>query len=469
MARFEDLPIEILPLIVDHVLGHGNLASLCLVSRAFHEFTVSRLYRRVAIFPWNRFSKSRVTQLFRTLSECPNLSRLVHQLVIRDFPKIQGFDSVGTQAADWYTKGLENCVQLQVCAWTRYGSLTSDILKSLGKCHKLTDITINGEHSWNYEPVDLLQLFRLSKISLIMPSTPVLDILPRWLQAIRGPLTSLTLVCKACLYSMHALLESISPYLSHIQRLHLAGCPRVTHEGIWSTIRNNIENMKDLSLEYLSPALASLQWFSLQDMLMLGRTCMNVGGLTSLLSFTLATHPKSLVHSWMNGTELLLKASPLEIFQIYVPDSAVEGAAADMFCVRIVEQHRDRLSMFSFHPQRIGLGVIEDVCISCLRLEELFVVIYDAEMVLLIPALAQAKRLRTVHLRFVDRPLVNGLTYAWDVVHQCGTTISLVGIGAEVWRVEKRATTVEGVVRLDCSLIKVDNSDIPERVLVVRM
>ena len=96
-------------------------------------------------------------------------------------------------------KGLENCVQLKVCIWTRAGSLTSDILKSLGRCPELTDITINGELSSNYMPMDVVQLLRLSKISLIMPSMSVLEILPRWLQAMGRSLTSLALICKACL------------------------------------------------------------------------------------------------------------------------------------------------------------------------------------------------------------------------------------------------------------------------------
>jgi hypothetical protein len=105
---------------------------------------------------------------------------------------------------DWYAKGLENCVQLKACTWTRYGSLTSTILTSLGKCPELTDITINGELSWDYEPMDLVQLLRISNISLIMPSVSVLRILPRWLPSTGRSLTSLTLMCKACLCFMHA-------------------------------------------------------------------------------------------------------------------------------------------------------------------------------------------------------------------------------------------------------------------------
>lgn len=105
---------------------------------------------------------------------------------------------------DLYPKGLKSCVQLRVCAWTRDGSLTSAILQSLARCPELSDLTINGESASHYHPIDLVQL-RLRKISLIMPSTPVLKILPGWIQATGPSLTSLALICKACLFPMHAL------------------------------------------------------------------------------------------------------------------------------------------------------------------------------------------------------------------------------------------------------------------------
>jgi len=177
---------------------------------------------------------------------------------------------------DLYAKGLENCVHLRGCTWTREGSLTSDILKSLGRCPELSDVTINGQYSWQYAPMDLVQILRLSKISLIMPSMSVLEILPRWLQVTGRSLTNLALICKARLslcipwnvYSsigqedIHvtdSLLGSISQCLSQLEHLHLAGCRRVTNEGVWSMIRNNVRNVKELSLDSLSPAFASFR------------------------------------------------------------------------------------------------------------------------------------------------------------------------------------------------------------------
>jgi hypothetical protein len=53
------------------------------------------------------------------------------------------------------------------------------------------------------------------------------------------------------------LLENISHHLSQIEHLNLAGCPRVTNEGVWSIIRYNVKNIKELALENLSPDFAS--------------------------------------------------------------------------------------------------------------------------------------------------------------------------------------------------------------------
>src|SRR6266566_2473016 len=128
-----------------------------------------------------------VMTLFSTLAVCPNLACHVHQL---GFPYEQSMNT--------FIKGLENCVHLKACTWTRDGSLTSDILTCLARRPELTDITLNGGYSPYFEPMDLVQLYRPRKISLIMPSISVVRILPHWLRAIGQSLTSLSLICKAC-------------------------------------------------------------------------------------------------------------------------------------------------------------------------------------------------------------------------------------------------------------------------------
>ena len=114
-------------------------------------------------------------------------------------------------------------------------------------------------------------------------------------------------------------------------------------------------------------------------MLALGEACTKSGGLTSLHSFTLTTRPQNSTKPWINGTELLLSGSSLEVLQIYMPDLAV--ALSDLFFIGIIDQHRDHLVRFSFHRSCISLDIIERLCVGCPMLEELFVVIRHNKMV----------------------------------------------------------------------------------------
>lgn len=92
--------------------------------------------------------------------------------------------------------GLKNCINLRRCAWTRDGSVNSWILKALQECHNLRELEINGNHNGHYDAIILPQFQNLQKISLIMPSGPVLDVLPSWINATGSILRSLTLICK---------------------------------------------------------------------------------------------------------------------------------------------------------------------------------------------------------------------------------------------------------------------------------
>ncbi len=120
-------------------------------------------------------------------------------------------------------------------------------------------------------------------------------------------------------------------------------------------------------------------------MLSLGGACAKAGGLSSLSSFTFTStiYYIPLTDAWITGTELLLKESPLEVFQSFLPGYDSDGALADTFCVRVVDQHHNHLVRFSSHRQCISLGAVAHVCISCSMLEELFVVVKFTEMVYL--------------------------------------------------------------------------------------
>jgi hypothetical protein len=227
----ELLPLELLPVIIDFVLRPQHISALCLVNKTFNRFATPLLYRRVFIFAWYTAAKIKVglglrltcllhsialsTQvilLFQTLSECPHLARYVEKLgespliclatsvphgtsvEIRDFPKALSAER-HSELLQICTQGVRNCVNLRSCTWTRDGSLHSCVLESLGSCPQLHELEINGNDS-KYNPTLLAQFSRLSKLSLIMPSAHVLDILPTWIPITGETLRSLTITCK---------------------------------------------------------------------------------------------------------------------------------------------------------------------------------------------------------------------------------------------------------------------------------
>src|SRR5882762_1499700 len=60
MARFVDLPIDLLPVILQHVVRPNHLAMSRLVNRQFNAFAAPRLFEQILIYAWHKNAKSRV-------------------------------------------------------------------------------------------------------------------------------------------------------------------------------------------------------------------------------------------------------------------------------------------------------------------------------------------------------------------------------------------------------------------------
>lgn len=60
MAQFLDLPLEILPFILQHIVRPNYLTQLSLVNSHFHEFATPLLYRRAFVYAWHREAKAKV-------------------------------------------------------------------------------------------------------------------------------------------------------------------------------------------------------------------------------------------------------------------------------------------------------------------------------------------------------------------------------------------------------------------------
>ena len=59
-VKFNDLPVELLPLVVRNVVRPSHLARLCLINKSFHVFAVEHLYEAVYIYSWHKEWREKV-------------------------------------------------------------------------------------------------------------------------------------------------------------------------------------------------------------------------------------------------------------------------------------------------------------------------------------------------------------------------------------------------------------------------
>ncbi|KIM82848.1 hypothetical protein PILCRDRAFT_820136 [Piloderma croceum F 1598] len=369
-------------------------------------------------------------------------------------------------------EGLKNCINLRRCTWTRDGSVNSWILKALQECHNLRELEINGNHNGHYDAIILPQFENLQKISLIMPSGPVLDVLPSWINATGSILRSLTLICKASGLVTDHMLQALATNLPMLEHLHIVGCPKVTHKGVWHLVSAN-KGLIGLGLENLA------QTFDMSDF---STRCTLSGSLLRLRSITLTinTQTASDIPKWLQEVEALLSLSPIEVFQVYSTFAYFDASAMvamNKFCSKIVTTHGQRLTRFAAHRMRIGMDVVLDICLRCVVLEQLFVVAHSKELNLLVTGLAGAYKLRTVHINYPfedgieegSSSLVLSSDEALHLVRQCGSTIVEFGCNTRVWQVNRVAVTdVWGRITIEPHLSPYENPDIPEQFMVVR-
>jgi hypothetical protein len=98
--------------------------------------------------------------------------------------------------------------------------------------------------------------------------------------------------------------------------------------------------------------------------------------LARLHSFTLSVHTPAWL---MHGLTLLAHAPLLEIIQLYAADPLflhpTAAAETDDFWRALVDAHGPRLTRVSVHRMAISLRAVEDVCVRCPALRQLFVVV----------------------------------------------------------------------------------------------
>ncbi|KAI0708567.1 hypothetical protein C8Q76DRAFT_626883 [Earliella scabrosa] len=500
-AQFQDLPVELLPIIVQYVVKPSHLANLCLVNQSFYTFAIPLLYERVFIYAWHKEGKAKVIKLFKTLAEYPHLAKLVQQLgcagdggtevgtgaqssterpadafpAIRDFPKALQSEEYD-QISEACLAGIRNCINLRACTWTRHGSLTSSVLETLAECSRLQELEINGENTGFYDPRILPRFSHLRKLSLIMPSAAVANILLPWTRNTGSTLQHLSIICKASSQTISpsatsstrindGVLHAIAPYTTNLESVYFVGCPKLTHEGVWALLSTNYKGPVALGMEGLSTAF---------NMGIFSENCNRTGTLSRLRSITLTVDEHTSLVEWQQHVLGLLSNAPLQQFHISTVGGHVGHRLSDDFCSAIVSAHGSRLTRFSVHRMRMNISAIADICRRCMVLQQLFIVVEQNDMDLLGPCLAQAPMLRAIH---VNRPLDLGsedvpkqsFDKILSIARQCRPTVQQFGFNTRVFQVERRSHVEgDGSVRTEVMLSSYENPEIPEQFLVVR-
>ncbi|KAF9078782.1 hypothetical protein BDP27DRAFT_1206321 [Rhodocollybia butyracea] len=472
MAVFSlDIPLELLPEIFYHIRYPQDLCKLCQVNKTFHHFATPLLYERIYIFSWHKHGKLnalQVIRLFKNLSQYPHVAQFVRKLEIRDFPKAFSSDD-DVDILQKVTEGLRNCTNLRSCTWTRDGSLSSEILKALQSSQTLQELEINGHDQGNYDSQLLLQFTRLRKISLVMPSLTVISVLQPWLQITGKTLRSLTIICKSSPILNNAKLELLAPYLSEVEHLHLAGCSKITHEGIRAVLCANDRGLLSLGLEGLSPQF---------DMLQFRLDCTRMNAFHRLRSITLTVNHQTSLDIWANEVAALLpKTVPLETFQIYSSGAFIESQpGTERLWADLVTAHKHRLVRFSVHRILLSLSAIEDICRRCTKLEQLFIVIEQSSVNNLSRCLPLVSNLRTLHVNFpLEASQLENATPvlpesdALTIVERC-VSIQQFGCNTRVWQVERDVLFDEtsSPIGIKRRLTRYQGLDIPEAFMVVR-
>jgi len=199
--------------------------------------------------------------------------------------------------------------------------------------------------------------------------------------------------------------------------------------------------------------------------------CISSGALGRLRSVTLTTFFQNSQTDWATHVVYLLSASPLEVFQIYSAGAFLDSPTiTDELWSQLMVTHGKRLHRISIHRILTSWETIHSICVQCSKLEEFSLVVEPDFLDQLVPCLAFAKALRTIHINYPMETLpVIPQIQALSILNQCSPTITQFGFNARVWQVARTIQVNEdGSMQAHKTLVPYESLDIPEQFLVVR-
>ncbi|EJU01257.1 hypothetical protein DACRYDRAFT_116467 [Dacryopinax primogenitus] len=459
MAAFHSLPSELLlPILTP--LPESSLVRCASVNRNWNAFATPLLYRRVAVYRWQRYAKTRAVSLMQTLAQRTEVARWVKRIDVLDF--YDGFENELRQEEEQdavfqcCAQGLANCVNLESCTWQVHNALTSQILIALASLPRLQRLEINA-HPGTYEPADLIRVRQIRALRLTMPDKAAIDVLLRWLTAMcvegtdeeRGTeigLHELKIICQSTNYYIGSKqLTKLAPYLTQLKSLHLRDCPNADHIGVYTILRGCSFRMEDLCLERISPD------FDLKEL----ATGLKLPRLKSL-TLTLPA-PPSPPQVFFDAILELTAESPLTALSLSLSANhslyAYGPAPSDCefsasFVRSLARRHAQTLREIVIIRLPTPLEAVEVLAAYCPKLEVLIIPGEEFDWPRLGEAISAKSLpfLRKLHMSFPIDPLIRLITTheliplsrLRDLAETCSSTLKHIGEFHEVYEVVRR-------------------------------
>ncbi|KAI0752686.1 hypothetical protein C8Q80DRAFT_1095778 [Daedaleopsis nitida] len=375
MVSADNLNLDCLELIFAF-LPRNDLVSISLVSRSFLAGVIPRLYRTLSYGPKQAKRYHTIISPFAAVLAHPNLATHVRHIDLRDMPTVKFMPN--PQFMDDCIRTINLCKNLGSFTCTR--DVMPNFLLALQEKVSLEQLRFIASLTTD-QATQLIKITGLRALTLDSGSWTVVDILPRWTQALRPTLTSLTLTSIQTL--SQEIMETVLADLPLLNSLHVLNCPKVDQSAV-------------LHLVTYTPQLQSLAFTSYPTARAIPIVISPLPLLRHLAIDTqCAPTPDNTTPTlWttiLNYTRMW--SCPLKSLSLKLSEKITLG---DHFVQSLVNGHKATLTHLALRNCTLSRESTMLVCRKCRELETLKLNVPVKELNWFQDALMQAKRIHTL-------------------------------------------------------------------------
>ncbi|KAI0330444.1 hypothetical protein GY45DRAFT_1353997 [Cubamyces sp. BRFM 1775] len=427
VAAVDCLPLDVLPLILEHLTDRRDLHTCAQLSKAFHNAATPLLYRTldVRVTTYNKMQRPIVVHPSATILQKPEYAKYVRH--VRENGAV-GFHR--PDLMDDCRKALKMCVNLEGFTWsddsaegTDEGDFVRylDILQTL----PLRELVIRTFYGLSDSVWAKLQDFSgLTKVSIwCMEGKP--RILQGWSEKLGASLTHLEL--GRCSGVPASILISVLSHLPRLRALRLKGAPSAAILEILTFL----PQLETLDTEYFGAALTRYD-------------DVPAANLRHLTVRTSSVHIQGFQQLWPWIRRLTPRTS-LETFTLNAFSTQGEALVPRSFILDMAATHRDTLKRFTADSTQMTLKDIECMCTVFPNLESLScTTMWSPESAPYEEAVQKANKLRELrlnlhdwsptHVRLEGFHNANVEVAVRNMMLREGAALRVVGIGSIVYR-----------------------------------